>query len=310
MAAHWLGMGLRDLVTAIAAEQHGAIAFRQLAPHEITRQQIRTLVAHGDLARVGRTVYVVAGSPDTWERRLWIGLLAVGPEALVSHEAAATLHRFDRSRPDPIEFLVPRGQRRPPNGLTVHSSRTLRRTDRVTVRGMPCTSATRTLLDLAVAGVESVRLGASIDSAVRHGVTSPIVLARRLAQLASGDHTAASLGRLLPDSGGHSILERRFLELVRRAGLSRPELQVVRRSGGRTIARVDCLWADVDLVVEVSGRLGHATDLERERQAIRRDELEDQGLRVKELSYGQVVHRPAEAERHLRRWLAAGQGSG
>jgi adenylosuccinate lyase len=80
---------------------------------------------------------------------------------------------------------------------------------------------------------------------------------------------------------------------------------VVHRAGTRTIARVDALWSEASLVVEVSGRIGHATDLEREQQAIRRDELEELGLRVKELSYDQVVHRRDETEHRLRRWLTS-----
>ena len=40
---------------------------------------------------------VVAGSPDTWHRRLQVGLLALGGRRWVSHEAAARLHGLDRS---------------------------------------------------------------------------------------------------------------------------------------------------------------------------------------------------------------------
>ena len=83
------------------------------------------------------------------------------------------------------------------------------------------------------------------DSAVRDGLTAPVVLERRLAQLrGSGRWGVRRLDRLLIDSGGESVLERRFLRLLRDAGLPRPETQVVQRRGGRHVGRVDFLFRD------------------------------------------------------------------
>ena len=67
------------------------------------------------------------------------------------------------------------------------------------------------------------------------------------------------LDRLLTDTGGESMLERRFLALVRRAGLAGPETQVVQRRNGRHVAGVDFLFRRQGVVVEVTGRLGHST---------------------------------------------------
>jgi len=49
-------------------------------------------------------VAVVVGSPDTWYRRLQVGLLALGPQAWVSHEAAAALLGLDKAMFEPIDF--------------------------------------------------------------------------------------------------------------------------------------------------------------------------------------------------------------
>ncbi len=58
---------------------------------------------------------------------------------------------------------------------------------------------------------------------------------------------------------------RRFLTLVRGAELPRPETQRRIRSDGRHVARVDFLYADLAIVVEVSGRLGHSNPMDRGR---------------------------------------------
>lgn len=276
----------------LASAQHGAISIDQLGASGLTPSQIKTARRNGWLRAAASGVVVIAGSPATIERSLAVGLLCLGQSAIVSHEAAGRLHRFDRCRADAVEFTMPRRRRGCGAGLAVHTTETLGVSDRVTIDGFPCTSVTRTILDLARARIGRVRLEAAIDSAVRSGASSPIVLSRRLAELRGpGQWGVRLLGRLLVDSGGHSMLERRFLQLVRRAGLPRPQTQVVHRVGTRTVARVDFCF-DHGIVVEVTGRLGHSSDAERRRDAQRRNELQAIGRQVFEYTWRDVTERP------------------
>jgi len=93
------------------------------------------------------------------------------------------------------------------------------------------------------------------------------------------------------------------LAQVRSLGGTRPATQVVHRRGAQTFARVDFLFADHGAVVEVSGRLGHASDAERARDAQRRNELQAVGRRVFEFTTRQVFDRPGEVGDFLIREL-------
>jgi very-short-patch-repair endonuclease len=218
----------------------------------------------------------------------------------VSHDAAARLHRLDRAPADAVEFTVPRRARGRRMPFTVHTTADLPKLDRVTVDGFRCISATRTIIDLAHARVPGIRLEAAIDSAVRLGLTSPVVIAARLGELRGpGRWGAVALDRFLVDSGGHSMLERRFLQLVRRAGLPRPAVQVIHRRDGKTFARVDFLFDPYGVVVEVTGRLGHSAPGERARDAQRRNELQDVGRKVYEYTYDDVMRRGRHVEETL-----------
>jgi hypothetical protein len=287
-----------------AATQHGLISLSQLRALEITRSQVRTAVERGRLFEAAPRVYAVVGTPESIERRQTLGLLCLGGSAVLSHEAAARLHGFDRCKPDIVEFTMPRehhGLRAP---FRVHTTTCLPRIDRVTVAGFACTSATRTVLDLARARVPRVRLEAAIDSAIRSGASAPSVLADRLAALRGPGRWGVSLlDELLIDSGGHTLLERRFLALMRRAGLPRPRPQVVHRRGGRTDARVDFLFDAEGVVVEVSGRKGHSSDAERAKDAQRRNELQDAGRKVYEYTWEDVTKRPEYVARTMRQRL-------
>jgi very-short-patch-repair endonuclease len=180
----------------------------------------------------------------------------------------------------------------------------LPRIDRALVGGFPVTSASRTVIDLAALGVTPELLGNAIDSAVRDGHSSPAFLRRRLAALrGSGRRGVQLLDALMLDAGGHTYLERRFLQLLREAGLPRPRCQVVHRRDGRTVARVDFEFVPHPLVVEVSGRRGHVTEADRLRDAKRRNELQLAGIVVVELLSSTVLGDPAAAVAEVRRAL-------
>jgi very-short-patch-repair endonuclease len=297
---------LQPDITKLMAQQHGVISGVQLDRLGASRGTIRTAVRNGWLMLVAPGVYASTAAAVTVDYRRTLGLIALGPDAVVSHRAAAFLHEFDRSSTDIVEFTVPRSGRHAKLDMPVHSTLMLAPIDRVVVDGYPCTSATRTIIDLARLGTSRLQLEAAIDSAVRTGRTSPVVLVDRLGALRGpGRWGARLLDDLIVDTGGHSMLERRFLQLVRRAGLPRPRTQVIHRREGRAFARVDFLFEDAGVVVEVSGRKGHSSPAERARDAQRRNELQDAGRAVYEYTWEQVTQRAEWVADTLRARLSA-----
>lgn len=280
-------------VAAFATEHHGVVDRAELDRLGVTRHGLRRWIAEGHLAKVAPRVWRISGSADTWRQRLTIGTLSLGHPAAASHNAAAQLHGFDRTPADVVEFLVADDRRGTRLDATVHSSKLIRPHDIVTVDGIRATSATRTIVDLANTQVHPDRLRAAIDTAVRLQLSAPQTIAERVYDIRRRGRTGVRmLDELLLDSGGHTMLERHFLRLMRESGLPRPTPQAVFRDGDRTLARVDFLFPEWGIVVEVSGRKGHSSPAERARDAQRRNELQDLGLRVYEFTWEDITRRP------------------
>ena len=190
----------------------------------------------------------------------------------------------------------------------VHTTRDIGRTDVIRVRGFRCTSATRTILDLAEAAARQERVEQAIDSAIRLRLSAVQVLVDRLAGIRGrGRSGVRVMDRVLIDSGGESVLERAFLRLVREAGLPRPITQRRIKREGKHVARVDFLYSGERMVIEVTGRLGHSTPTNRGHDAQRRNELQDLGYAVYEYTYGDVTRRPGYVVTTLQTRLAARQ---
>ena len=125
----------------------------------------------------------------------------------------------------------------------VHSSSWCVNGDLRRVDGLPVTSPERTIIDLARANVATPLLEAAIDSAIRLRLTTLEHIIDRVEVIKGpGRRGVARLDELILTSGGHSLLERRFLKLVREAELAMPIPQVVHRREGRHVARVDFLF--------------------------------------------------------------------
>jgi very-short-patch-repair endonuclease len=294
---------LIDRITGLAKQQHGLVRLEQLPTRD--HRRVRHLDDRGIVERVATGVYRLSGSPVSWVQSLQAGIWALGKGAVVSHASAARLHRFDRFEDSPaLEFTVARGHRE--RGVArlpviVHSTTIPLNGDRRHVGGLPVTSPARTILDLARAGAPSHMLEAAIDSALRLRLTTVGHLVDRVERVKGpARRGVARLDELLVTSGGHSVLERRFLQLVRRSGLTMPQPQVVHRDDGRHVARVDFLFPEQDLVVEVSGGRGHSTAPDRARDARRRNELQRMGRTVLEFTYEDVTARDAYVIRTLK----------
>lgn len=190
----------------------------------------------------------------------------------------------------------------------MRSTRNLIRLDRTVIDGIEVTSATRTVLDLAGTAAPGdagdARIAAAIDSAVASAASSPEAIERRLATFrCRGQRGVRRVDRELGHAGGHTMLERRFLEVVARYRLPRPETQAWFRVEGRTIGRVDFVYRDEGIVIEVSGRRGHSSPAERAKDAQRRNELQALGLVVLEFTWDDVTRRPDHVARTVREAL-------
>jgi hypothetical protein len=299
-----MGPELRSLA-ARAAEQHGVVSRRQLVALDVSRRSLARALEGELLVEVGNHSWRFAGTPLSWRGALQAGLFDLGPHALVGGPAAAALLGLDGFTEGSLEFVVPRAQRGRHAGGVVRSRRDLQPTDRCTVDGLACTVAALTVIHLAAFAGRHATANA-LDSAIRLRLTSTEQLVRRLAH--ARDHGVAGvelLDELLRDAGVESWLERRFLALLRSAGLPLPQLQRVYRRDGRHVARVDFDFTPLPVVVEVGGQKGYLTTRERQRQERRRNELHLLGKAVYFFSYEDVTEESAYVAATVRSALDA-----
>jgi very-short-patch-repair endonuclease len=220
--------------------------------------------------------------------------LTCGSTAVLSHESAAALWDIRRMSDGPVEVSVDSAVRPRRRGLMIHRRAEL---DADRFHGIPVTSPTCTLVDLA-ARLAPNEIEAAINEADKLELVSSDRLRRSLDDMAR----RPGIGRLRSILDRHTFvptdseLERRFLSLVRKAGLPDPET-------GRYVNgfKVDFYWPQLGLVVETDGLRYHRTAVQQTRDR-RRDQVHAAtGLTPLRFTNSQVRHEPA----HVVRMLAA-----
>ncbi|MDQ4041910.1 MAG: endonuclease domain-containing protein [Actinomycetota bacterium] len=239
------------------------------------------------------------------EGRWLAGVLAAGPDAVLSRRSAAALWDLRPELAGPVEVTAPRCLRSRP-GLRV--SRAAFADDERTRRcGIPVTTPARTLLDLA--GVlPRHALERAAEAAEQLGVCDGPTLDALLTRY-HGRKGVRAL-RQIADTGRasritRSELESRFLAFLERFGLPSPQTNVRIAVGGRTL-EVDCVWPAARVVVELDGHAYHATRAAFERDRERDRLLQAAGWRVIRITWRQLRDEPEALARDLHRLLRAG----
>lgn len=270
MGALWVWMHPKrahpdEIVAQLAARQHGVVSVAQLYRAGLTPEAIKHRVRKGRLHRVHRGVYAV-GRADLTRRGRWkAATLVLGEGAVLSHRSAAELWNLLEPATGLIDVTVPcRSGVRRRDGIRIHKSASLRRSDLLIRDAIPVTSPRRTIADLA--GV------------LAPGESRNAIRAAEIANLPIGDYT-----HLVHRT--RSELELIFLELIRRHGLPEPEANV---RVGRFL--VDFLWRAQRLVVETDGRRYHRGQLARTADLERDARLRARGFEVLRFGYWQVVN--------------------
>jgi very-short-patch-repair endonuclease len=222
-------------------------------------------------------------------------VLACGSEAALSHGSAAALWGIGLEKGAEVEVSIrsASGGRRP--GIRVHRRPSLCDSSFSSRDGIPVTSVVQTLVDLA-ANPRNVRIERSVSEADRLDLIDPEALRSALADH-RGQPGARRLQRILDRRTFRltdSELERRFLDLVREAGLPAPLTR--QRLNGFT---VDFFWPQLGLVVETDGLRYHRTPIQQARDQRRDQAHTAAGLTALRFSHAQVCFESAEVRSTL-----------
>jgi predicted transcriptional regulator of viral defense system len=288
----------------LATQQHGVVSTRQLAALGYNRGSASKANGVGRLHRIHRGVYVVGHREVTWEGRCMAAVLAAAP-SVASHWSAGWLWGLLRSRPGTLHVTCPRS-RRSKRPFVTHTA-DLPAVDRAEVERIPVTSVPRTILDLA-ADSRPKAVGRFIERATEEKVFD-LCETRELLERTKGHQgeprLRSALAAVRPERPvfTRSELERRFLELVREAGLPEPSMNLFVVG-----YEIDAYWALQRFGVELDVYETHGSRLSFEEDRIRDDELLHAGIETIRVTGPRLDRDPDAVIDSLRRHLARRAG--
>lgn len=298
-----------DINAALAAlgrQHHGLVRLDHAQDQDISRQVLHHRVRTGVLEAIDENIFRIAGTPCTWEQRALAAVWSQGPDAILSHRAAALLFELDGITQAPLEVLVPRWKRRGRRkGVKVHEARDLVPTDRTTWHGIPCASVVRVLLDLP-AVVSARRADQVWEDALRRRLCTVDQLTDRFVQVARRGRPGTRVGRHLLEKRLEGFVptmsefERRVRELVVQAGLAPPVSQHPVDIGSTTVF-IDLAWPELRIGIECDGRFDHGSNIQLPWDDDRQNELQLRGWFILRFTWETLVNRPEQIIDQLRR---------
>jgi very-short-patch-repair endonuclease/predicted transcriptional regulator of viral defense system len=287
------------LVARRAAEQWGVVSLDDLRARGLSREAVAVRVRKGLLHPMHRGVYAVGHANPPLEGRFLAAVMACAPDAVLSHFSAAALWGivpWDHRHP---EVSVAASVRRRHPGLRVHRSSMLAVRDVMRHRGIPLTSPARTLLDLAATLPER-----PLRRAARHAQALHRVNVRQLAEVLdrAGRRPGTAVLRRIIATGPaptRSELENVVLDLILRAGMQSPEVNVPLILDGRRVIP-DFRWPGQHLVLEADGAAWHDGPIAKHEDAERQALLERNGERVVRVTWHQAITQPDHTLARLR----------
>lgn len=282
----------------LASGQHGVVSRRQLAKRGMTRSAVAHAVRSRRLEWLSPRVLRVVGSAETPHQRATAAVLDASDGA-VALASALALWDVPGWKLTPVHVITGRRPHRgSPHLGIVHSTLRLDPSHVTVVDHVPVTTPARTLLDLSLR-LRAPKLEDLCDDLLR----------RRVMSLQSFHAVVAGLPELGGPAGwlvlrrlaaarpeGYrptgSKLERRFEEILERAGEAPFERQVDLGDDEGWIGRVDFADRRLKVIVEVQGETFHSSLSDRRRDAERFRRLRAAGWIVVEVTEDEIFRTP------------------
>lgn len=237
-------------------------------------------------------------------------VLSSGKGAVLSHGSAAELLGLWDKRPVPVDVITPSQSGRKIQGIRWHNVRPPLAAEVEGRDGIPCTTVSRTLVDMAGrTGRASLRRLVEQAAVLREldvrGVDRVLARGRRRGapNLRAVLEVWRSDGERRPRL--RSPLEAKLLPLLLESNVPPPECNVkLRIDGGRPV-EIDLLWRDQRLAIEADGEETHGTRAAFQTDRHRAQRLVAAGYRVAGVTWRQIEDEPNAVVARIRRMLGA-----
>ncbi len=300
---HLMGVHPDRSIAMLAVRQGGVVRNMQAFERGFTRGQIDQRVRDGRWRSIGRFGYRIIEMDGL--QNLVRAAVAVLPNAVVSHEAAAEIHGFSRMPKGRASVSVHTQTTHQFPGVVVHRCHDLVEDHIVDVSGLPVTSIPRTIVDLSP-HISVRHLSAVLASLVteRRVATNEVqAVVRQVAR--RGKPGIQNMRAVLAewDAGPRdgTVLERAGASLLRSRGIPEPQFEFP--MPWNPARRFDVAFPHAKLAIEWDSRRWHqlfdafASDRQRDREALLH------GWRVVRFTWADVTERPGEVADAVRRLL-------
>jgi predicted transcriptional regulator of viral defense system len=290
-----------ERVANLCGRQGGRVTRAQLKLLGLSDDVIYGWTKRGYLTRVHPKVYAVGHTAPSKEADLWAAVLYAGPDAELSHTSAAHHRGLIIYPPDVIHVSTPRVKVKSiPGFIQVHAGRS--NLERSTHEGIPTTTVTQTVLDLAADPSHFKLLRRALAVLDYRDELNIRAVERICGKGRAGSKALKNALAIHQPELAHANgeLEEALLYLCECFNIPVPRFN--RRMYGFL---VDAYWPDHNLVVEVDGLANHS-----KRAQIRTDRrkeltLRAHGLQVVRYDWPLVTGAPEEVGADLLRQLAA-----
>jgi hypothetical protein len=291
--------GSHRKVAKLAERQHGVVSAGQMAELGLSKDQVFWEASTGRLHPVHRGVYAVGHRALSQHGKCLAAVLSCGDGALLSYRSAAWLWGLT-TRWQPVAEVTAASPKETRPAIRVHSAQALTAEDQHAFEGIPVTAIPRTLLDFAA--VSPSFLGSALDRAQRRDLLDFIAIDHLLAR-SRGFRGVARLRSALEiyrvPAFTRSHLERRFLSLVRRAGLPQPSMNFFVAG-----CELDAYWQAERFAVELDTYDFHGDPRAFEADRLRQEDLKLAGIEMTRVTGARMDREPEAVATRLRRLLS------
>lgn len=287
----------RRRMRELAEAQNGLVTAQQ-AVQLLSADIVKHLVLVGELERAGSGVLRVRGSAPTDLQRVATWVLASGRTAALSHTSALAHWGVRAFVIDPVHVVRRRDvdDHKVPK-VTIHEVRYLPASEVRTLEGVPVVSPSLALLQLAGTKCSDWKLGAAIDAAWSDRLVSYVTLTRIDQRMSRQGRRGLTRFRYEVERRGPayvppaSNLERRFEDILVRAGRKPMQRQVDVSSDEGWIGRVDFRDDPLPVIAEVQSARFHRGLTAETADKSRMARLRDAGYEVLELADEDIWYR-------------------